>query len=54
MLKQVIFIAVLILGMILSRRIFGDWGDGWFVLAVLCVGLVCWVLRGSDKGRRDR
>lgn len=39
------FIALMIALMIASRRLFGDWADGLFILILLFVGIVYRVIR---------
>jgi hypothetical protein len=53
LLMQAAFYSALILLMIASRRIFGDWADGVFLVVLAFFGILFWLFKNRD-GRRMR
>ncbi|WP_170065251.1 hypothetical protein [Methylovulum psychrotolerans] len=46
---RIIFSSVLIISMIAARRLFGEWADGVFIVAVALTGIVFWLFKATRK-----
>jgi hypothetical protein len=45
LLIQAAFYSLLIFLMIASRRIFGDWADGVFLIVLALTGIIFWIIK---------
>lgn len=43
----IIFVTIAFAAMVASRRIFGDWGDGIFIVLLASAGILFWILRNK-------